>query len=58
MSSTSSLGAILVVNAETAELLLARNPIDLVQLKEIVADIRRSDQHAAGVTSLPTWAAS
>jgi C4-dicarboxylate-specific signal transduction histidine kinase len=42
------LGAILT-NAETAEILLAENPIDCDQLKEILADIRQSDQHAGEI---------
>jgi signal transduction histidine kinase len=42
------LGAILA-NAETAELLLAANPIDYDQLKEILADIRQSDQRAGEI---------
>jgi C4-dicarboxylate-specific signal transduction histidine kinase len=42
------LGAILA-NAETAELLLEANPIDRDQLKEILADIRQSDQRAADI---------
>jgi signal transduction histidine kinase len=42
------LGAILA-NAETAELLLAASPIDRDQLKEILADIRQSDQRAAEI---------
>jgi signal transduction histidine kinase len=42
------LGAILA-NAETAEILLAANPIDCDQLKEILADIRQSDQRAGEI---------
>ena len=42
------LGAILA-NAETAELLLAANPLDRDQLKEILADIRKSDQRAGDI---------
>ena len=42
------LGAIMA-NAETAELLLAANPVDRDQLKEILADIRQSDQRAAEI---------
>jgi signal transduction histidine kinase len=42
------LGAILA-NAETAELLLEANPIDRDQLKDILADIRQSDQRAADI---------
>jgi signal transduction histidine kinase len=42
------LGAIMA-NAETAELLLAANPVDHDQLREIVADIRQSDQHAGDI---------
>ncbi len=44
------LGAILL-NAETADLLLAENPIDTGQLKEILADIRKSDQRAGDIIS-------
>jgi C4-dicarboxylate-specific signal transduction histidine kinase len=44
------LGAILA-NAETAEMLLARNPVDHDQLKEILADIRQSDQRASEIIS-------
>ena len=42
------LGAILS-NAEAAEILLAANPPDLHQLKEILADIRRDDQRAGEI---------
>ncbi len=42
------LGAILS-NAETAELLLTANPLDLEQLKEILADIRHADRRAADI---------
>ena len=42
------LGAILS-NAEAAELLLAANPPDVGQLKEIVADIRQDDLRAAEI---------
>ena len=42
------LGAILS-NAEAAELLLNRNPPDLALIKEMLADIRRSDQRAADI---------
>ena len=42
------LGAILS-NAEAAEILLAANPPDLNQLKEILADIRRDDQRAGEI---------
>jgi signal transduction histidine kinase len=42
------LGAILL-NAETAALLLAANPIDRDQLKAIIADIRQSDQQASEI---------
>lgn len=42
------LGAILL-NAETAELLLAATPIDRDQLKAIVTDIRQSDQRAGEI---------
>ena len=42
------LGAILS-NAETAELLLRANPLDVGQLKEILADIRQADQRAADI---------
>jgi signal transduction histidine kinase len=42
------LGAILA-NTETAELLLATNPIDHDQLREILADIRHSDQRATDI---------
>jgi signal transduction histidine kinase len=42
------LGAILS-NAEAAEVLLAANPPDLYQLKEILADIRRDDQRAGEI---------
>ena len=42
------LGAILS-NAETAEVLLAANPPDMGQLKDILADIRRDDQRAAEI---------
>jgi signal transduction histidine kinase len=39
------LGAIMS-NAEAAELLLGANPLDIGQVKEILADIRRDDQRA------------
>jgi signal transduction histidine kinase len=42
------LGAILS-NAEAAETLLAEDPPDLQQLKEILADIRRDDQRAGEI---------
>jgi signal transduction histidine kinase len=42
------LGAIMS-NAEAAELLLAADPPDLDQLKEILADIRQADHHAAEI---------
>jgi C4-dicarboxylate-specific signal transduction histidine kinase len=42
------LGAILS-NAEAAEMLLAANPPDLAQVKEILHDIRQADQHAADI---------
>jgi C4-dicarboxylate-specific signal transduction histidine kinase len=42
------LGAILS-NAEAAELLLAANPVDLTQVREILADIRRADQRASEI---------
>jgi signal transduction histidine kinase len=42
------LGAILA-NAEAAEILLAATPIDHDQLRDILADIRQSDQRAADV---------
>ncbi len=42
------LGAILS-NAEAAELLLDRQPVDLEMVKEMLADIRRSDQRAADI---------
>jgi len=42
------LGAILA-NAETAEMLLEASQIDRDQLKEILADIRQSDQRAADI---------
>jgi signal transduction histidine kinase/ABC-type uncharacterized transport system substrate-binding protein len=42
------LGAILS-NAETAEVLITANPIDLGQLKEILSDIRRDDQRAGEI---------
>lgn len=42
------LGAILS-NAEAAELLLDRQPLDLAVIKEVLADIRRSDQRAADI---------
>lgn len=42
------LGAILS-NAEAAEILLAANPPDLGQIKEILADIRRDDQRAGEI---------
>lgn len=42
------LGAIMA-NAETAELLLARDPVDHAQLKDILVDIRRSDERAVKI---------
>ena len=42
------LGAILS-NAEAAELLLAANPLDVAQMKEILADIREADQRAGEI---------
>jgi signal transduction histidine kinase len=42
------LGAILA-NAETAELLLVRNPVNRDQLKELLDDIRKSDRRAADI---------
>jgi signal transduction histidine kinase len=42
------LGAILS-NADAAEILLNKNPPDLKQLKEIIADIRRDDERAGNV---------
>ena len=42
------LGAILS-NAEAAELLLAANPPDLDQVREILGDIRQADQRAADI---------
>ena len=36
-------------NAEAAELLVAGNPIDVPLLKDILADIRKADQHAAAI---------
>ena len=42
------LGAILL-NAETAEVLANEDPIDRDQLKEILADIRKSDQRAGDI---------
>jgi signal transduction histidine kinase len=42
------LGAILS-NAEAAEILVGADPIDLDQLKEILADIRRDDQRAGDI---------
>ena len=42
------LGAILS-NAEAAELLLDRQPLDVALVKEMLSDIRRSDQRAADV---------
>jgi signal transduction histidine kinase len=42
------LGAILS-NAEAAELLLDRQPLDVALVKEMLGDIRRSDQRAADV---------
>jgi signal transduction histidine kinase len=44
------LGAILS-NAEAAEILLTKNPPDIAQLKEILADIRQSDQRAGEIIS-------
>jgi signal transduction histidine kinase len=44
------LGAILA-NAEAAEMLLDAHPIDHDQLREILADIRQSDQRAADIIS-------
>jgi signal transduction histidine kinase len=42
------LGTILS-NAETAEILLKTNPLDVEQLKEILVDIRQADQRAADI---------
>jgi signal transduction histidine kinase len=42
------LGAILS-NAEAAELLLAKHPLDMAQLKEILSDIRQADQRAGDI---------
>jgi signal transduction histidine kinase len=42
------LGATLA-NAETAEMLLGANPVDHDQLKEILADIRKSNQRAGDI---------
>jgi len=42
------LGAILS-NAEAAEVLLASDRLDLTQIKDIIADIRRDDQRAAEI---------
>ena len=42
------LGAILS-NTEAAELLLAANPLDLTQIKEILADIRQADLRAGEI---------
>ena len=42
------LGSILS-NAEAAELLLAANPLDLTQIKEILADIREADERASAI---------
>jgi signal transduction histidine kinase len=42
------LGSILS-NAETAEILLAKDPLDRDQLKEILVDIREADQRAAEI---------
>ena len=42
------LGAILL-NAETAEVLASADPIDRDQLKEVLADIRKSDQRAGDI---------
>ena len=42
------LGAILL-NAESAEVLASEDPIDRDQLKEVLADIRKSDQHAGDI---------
>jgi signal transduction histidine kinase len=36
-------------NAEAAEMLLGRDAPDLDQIKEILADIRKADAHAAGI---------
>jgi len=44
------LGAILS-NAEAAEILLTAEPLDVGQLKEILADIRRDDQRAGQIIS-------
>lgn len=44
------LGAILN-NAETAEILLANDPPDIVQLREIIADIRNDDKRAGDIIS-------
>jgi signal transduction histidine kinase len=44
------LGAILS-NAEAAEILLTKNPPDIAQLKEILVDIRQSDQRAGEIIS-------
>jgi len=42
------LGAILS-NTEAAELLLAANPLDLAQIKEILADVRQADMRAGEI---------
>jgi len=42
------LGAILS-NAEAAEILLDADPLDVTQIKEILADIRRADQRASEI---------
>ena len=39
----------ILTDAETAEVLLAANPIDRERLKEIVADIQKSDERAAEI---------
>ncbi len=41
--------ATILSNAEAAEMLLAANPPDLTQVKEILADIRHADQRAADI---------
>jgi signal transduction histidine kinase len=40
---------VIMGNAEAAELLLSADPPDLGQVKEILADIRDADQHAADI---------
>lgn len=42
------LGAILS-NTEAAEILLARSPLDVTQIKEILADIRQADERAGEI---------